>query len=293
MGYGDDIMATGDAKTARAEHPNAKVVFADPDNPFHNEKGKARLHWSIVYENNPNILQPGEDAEDLLVIPIFPGSRPYINYEKSRYATLGDSSDKIPIKIAYNRDFQAPRGELYFTADEIAKAEEAVAGLKPPIAVIEPLTKGANNKAWIWERWQEVVEQSDCTFVQLGADDDIPWLDGVQKIVTPSFREACAILAVCKNTGFFLGTDGGLHHAAAAIGLPAIVLWSHYSHPDNLGYEDHVNIRWDAAGSPCGLREPCIQCQRSMEMIKVNDVLVAIGIVKGNNLKGSARQTSA
>ncbi|MEQ8195752.1 MAG: hypothetical protein RIB59_14805, partial [Rhodospirillales bacterium] len=162
MGYGDDIMATGLAKRAREEHPHAKVVFADPDNPFQNEKGKTRLHWSSVYENNPNILQPGEDAEDLIVVPVFPGRRPYINYGRSRKG-LTDNGLSVRSKFAYNPDFQATRGEFFFTDGELEQAEAAAKDLTAPIVFIEPNTKDAVNKTWPWERWQQVVEKSEHT----------------------------------------------------------------------------------------------------------------------------------
>jgi ADP-heptose:LPS heptosyltransferase len=83
----------------------------------------------------------------------------------------------------------------------------------------------------------------------------------------PTFRLACAVLANCRA---FVGTEGGLHHAAAALGIPSVVLFSEFIGPDITGYKTHRNLRH--AGPACGSRLPCQGCVDSMNAISVDEV---------------------
>ena len=278
MSYGEDIIATGQARLAREEHPDAKIVFGDPDLFTANNGENFKMHWSEMYENNPNILQPDEDAEDVIIIPNYPKHRPFINYKKTKFDSVTGDETNI-LKIAYDPDFELHRGELFFTEEELATAKKRIENVQPPIVFIDWKTE-ITNKSWILDRWQSVIDKSSLNFVEFKIPDGEQKLEGTELIEVRSFREACAILKICLGKGFLLGIQSNLHHAAAALNLPAIVIWSHYGHPDILGYDDHINVRWDAAGDPCGLRSPCANCKISMEMIKVDDVLLAIQTIK-------------
>lgn len=124
------------------------------------------------------------------------------------------------------------------------------------------------NKDWGFDRWQEVVRRLP----------NVPWvqgqgktLEGVTQVDTESFRDACSLLSHCR---LFVGTDGGLHHAAAAFNKGAVVVWGGYTHPRNLGYESHKNLH--AGGEPCGNVKPCEHCKAQMDKISVEMVVKAI-----------------
>lgn len=275
--YGSDILAVGEAREICQEKPGTKVAFGDPEILSPGNQGKMKLYWSEIFENNPNILQPGENAEEVIVISNYPKSRPYINYRKSKYSQLGEHKG-LMYKVEYNADYIATRGELFFTNKEMLAGQETLKELEAPLVILNSTTT-ITNKNWIKERWEDLVTKAPYNFIQLGLKDQNPVIDGIKQIEFESFREACAFLKAAASQAVLLGVDGDLHHVAAALNMPSIVLWSHYSHPDNLGYVEHINIRWDAAGKPCGLRDSCIQCKKSMEMIKVQDVLLAIRMV--------------
>ncbi len=75
-------------------------------------------------------------------------------------------------------------------------------------------------------------------------------------VETPTFRNALAILSKAK---LFVGTDGGLHHAAAALGIPSVVIWTGFSSPRHLGYDTHRNIH--DGSEPCGtFNSVCKHC---------------------------------
>ena len=276
MDYGYDIIATGEAKIICAQNPGAKIAFGNPEVLSPSAAGKTKLFWSEVFENNPNILQPGEDVEEIIIVTNFPKSRPFVNYAKTKFTQI-DEQNKTPYKIAFHPDYEATRGELFFSDHEIAEAEKIIEDLEDPIIFFDPYAD-IPNKQWLPERWDNLIKQSSYKFIQLTYDTQMPAINGALQVNAKTFRQACAVLNAAVGRGLLLSVDSNLHHAAAAVNLPAVVLWSHYSHPDNLGYDDHINIRWDAAGKPCGLKASCIQCKTSMEMIKVSDVLSAIDL---------------
>lgn len=235
MGAGDWIMATAIAKKLHQINKRPVLIV--------NRSGQPQ--WHPVFDGNPRLARmPGRNVQRLLNCS---GSRHYI-------------AAKGPERWAWKRWDISP-GEIYLTADE--KAFGAAHGGR---ILVEPHTKVVgSNKAWIWDRWQALV---DCggEFVQVGPAGT-QLLRGVNFVETPSFRHACAVLAASRA---FVGTEGGLHHAAAALGVPAVVLFSEFIGTDITGYPQHRNLRH--AGEACGARTPCEGCRASMEAITVEEV---------------------
>lgn len=233
MGLGDDLMATAQARVVH-EATGHKVSFG---------------YWSEVFENNPRIAREGRAIE----LNNRPGRRPYILGQTDR-------------RFVFNPNYRAVPGEIWLGDDE-----RDWLGDKPPgFVLIEPHVKekvSGRNKAWPWENWQALVNRAGARkFVQPSYGKSL--LDGVSSFKVESFRQACALLS---RAGMLITTDGGLHHAAAALDRPAIVLWGHYSSPGILGYPQHINI-WDETG-PCGSLDPCSKCETAMNAISVDRVL--------------------
>jgi ADP-heptose:LPS heptosyltransferase len=64
--------------------------------------------------------------------------------------------------------------------------------------------------------------------------------------------------------------EGGLYHAAAALGIPAVAIFGGWVSPANQGYdgEDIVNLYEHMNGeSPCGQRVPCPHCRAALDRI--------------------------
>ena len=191
------------------------------------------------------------------------GARPYIDYTKT--------TDK---KIVF-RNYKASPGEIFLKPEEIPDIEGFI--------YIEPNTKGTfgGNKDWGFENWQKVVNSLPYRFVQ-------GWgrkLDGVEQINTKSFRHACGLLS---KADFFVGTDGGLHHAAAALGKPAVVVWGGLVSPKILGYDTHINLH--SGTHSCGSRTACEHCRKALEWVTVDKVIDAIRSLaepKAQRLQGS------
>lgn len=239
LGLGDWILATAEVRTLNQE-TGLQVVVVD-------KLGKPQ--WSPVFENNPRIAR--QQSPEHATLLNAPGCRPYIRFKDERRW--------------YWQDWDKAPGELYFSQAEREFGEQFSGRI-----MVEPNTKVQDgNKAWSWGRWRELVHGREDRFIQCGKP-------GVRRLpnvlfVETTFRLACAVMAVSKA---FVGTEGGLHHAAAALGTPAVVLFSEFIEPRYTGYDSQKSIRH--AGESCGNRFPCSGCRASMEAITVAEVLEAL-----------------
>lgn len=238
MGIGDAIMSTAAAEFV----PEGKrAVFGNT----------LRAMWSEVWEHNPKIA--GTAGRDTVWIPDYPGHRPY---------TLGAKDGKF----IYNPAFRAPYGKLYLLDEERDWAKQRISG---DYIVVEPTVKDNDvslklgvNKAW--RGWDSLFSQTkDLPWVQLGTKKP-----QVRQVRTETFRQAMAVLAGAK---LLVTTDGALHHAAAALGIPAIVLWGGVVSPKILGYPTHINI-WNGAEMCGSATHYCQHCHDAMDSISVEQV---------------------
>ena len=204
-----------------------------------------RPQWHPVFEGNLRIArEPARNVQRLINAG---GARPYIASKTATY-------------WIWKRWDIAP-GDIYLTP-----AERNFALPHAGSILVEPNTKvPESNKAWIWDRWQELVDRGG-DFIQVGPPGTRV-LNGVEFVETDGFRSACAVLAASRA---FVGTEGGLHHAAAALGVKAVVLFSEFISPEFTGYPSHRNLRH--AGGACGSRVSCAGCRASMAAITVDEV---------------------
>ena len=247
MGYGDEIMATAQAREVHRA-TGYKTFFGE---------------WTKIWLNNPYIAKNHSKA---VQVRNMTGDRPYV-------------LNQTPDTVIFNPNFRAVPGELYFTEDEQKAAKAACKGLHDFI-ILEPNTKDTfskGNKKWSWGRWQQLADRlrEDYTVAQFDYGERM--LDGVKQIKAKTFRTGCACLELCD---LFIGSEGGLHHACAALGTKAVVLWSGYSHPLQLGYADHFNLRADNS-PPCGKKVACNHCKDMMERITVEQVEEAVSTLLG------------
>lgn len=164
---------------------------------------------------------------------------------------------------------KADRDRLYYDHTYRVKPGAVIVRKRPHEAgyvVIEPGAK-RRNKQWPVDRWQAVADKVD-NVVELGTS---PRLKGVRHIRTNTIHDAIDVLS---GASLLITTDGALHHAAAALGVRAVVLWGGFSSPDVLGYDAHTNI-WDG-DKPCGNLKKCPHCTAKMAAITPADVLEAL-----------------
>lgn len=245
MGYGDWIISTADVKRVN-EETGLPCKIGD---------GTRYYFEGQIHKNNPRIVDKDFSGKHVWV-PNYPGSRPYIK-EITRK------------RIVFNDGYKVSPGEIYFTEKELSFLPEVLP--KEPFIVVEPNVKSQYghtiNKAWCDHYWDRVFNE-DLPFVQLG--DEIK--PRTKHIRTKSFRSA---LAVLSKAALFVGTDGGLHHAAAAFGIPAVVIWTGFTSPKHLGYSSHINLH--DGSEPCGTHDgKCLHCRKKAEAILPEMVIQAI-----------------
>ena len=140
--------------------------------------------------------------------------------------------------------------------------------------MVQKLVKAqAINRDWGFANWQKVVDalKDQVVFIQ-------PYSGKVKLLsnvipVECHFRNAISIL---KNCDLFVGTNGGLIQAAAAINKPAINILGGWIPPDIIGYKFHTNFYVEDLESPCGSKIECQHCKRCMSQIKVDDIISSI-----------------
>ena len=243
MGYGDEIMVTALARRLRLQKGDGLPVRIVDRN------GSARRN--IMWDGNPDITQGvGKAAHNLLNAP---GHRHYI--ESKRW-------DKWTWK-----PWDASPGFIYLNDRE----EELAAQYAGKIIVMPHIKALASpNKAWGWIAWTRLVRmagEKGIALTQLGTSSEA-LLMGAHSITTSSFRDACAILSRARAAVLL---EGGLHHAAAAFNVPAVVLFGGFISPDITGYSMHTNLF--TGGAACGSRQACDHCKAAMKAITPELVL--------------------
>lgn len=235
-------MASADAREASIRHGGVRCVFGDGKNRYYSE----------VFDNNPRVAKEPNFGETYAWVANYPSHRPYI-----------EKTDKH--RFHFREDFKASPGELYLTDHEKNK---------PSYVIIEPNVKEqfmmGRNKDWGYSNWMAVIEKLDLPWCQLGWE--VKRLGTVRREPTKKFRSALGFLSKAK---LLVTTDGALHHAAAALGIPAVVIWGGLASPKNLGYDAHTNL-WHG-DEPCGTHsDPCDHCRKALAKVTVEEVVKAV-----------------
>jgi ADP-heptose:LPS heptosyltransferase len=245
MGYGDDLMITGAARVMQQRDPRRVRPML-----------RNLPQRSAVYLHNPRIAGPDERGSfQLLHCRDQHENRPY-------------HCSKSKTRWGYNLNFRPERGELYFS-----EAERAFGEMHAGRVVIEPNIKpsASPNKQWGRQRWQalaHMVTAAGLRPVQLGPPGTLR-LEGVDLIETNGFREACAVLARARAAVL---PEGGLHHAAAACNVPAVVIFGGFTPVELTGYAGHINLG-ASLGEACGWRIRCAHCEAAMAAIEPHYVM--------------------
>lgn len=252
IGYGDEIVASGMARGAAAR--GKRIAFGD---------GRKIIwgpHCAAIFKGNPNVAAPGSEGDkDIEWIGYYKGKRNY-----NRPGGRG---------WLWNYDFRPAPGEIFFDVEEQKRAES----VKPGFVLIEPnvpVQKGiAPNKQWPVSRYQEVANRlmaSGYRVLQCDYNGANHRLNGVERIMTASFRDA---LAVLSRAALYLGPEGGMHHGAAALGIKGVVIFGGVIPPAVTGYDFHANLA--AGGEACGSTSRCEHCRLAMDAITVDQVYQA------------------
>lgn len=252
MGIGDDIIATSMARGSADRGELA--AFGDG----------TRIIWGphseMVFKNNPNIAKPGQERlANLKWHHYYKGHRIYNKAGVGRWL--------------WNYDFSVSPGELFLS--NLHPRDDKLIIVEPNL----PNKPCSPNKDWSVSKWAKLTEElihrgwRVRQFDYGGPHRVAPWLS------TPSFRHAADFL---KSARLAILPEGGLHHAAAAVGTPAIVLFGGFVPPRVLGYDSHANLTGGAEA--CGSFRSCSHCAGAMAKITVDQVLHEVEKVLGGQI---------
>jgi len=237
MGFGDEIMALG-----RIE---ALYNATGKPHSIRNKAGETRTHE--LWRGSPAW---GKNAPEHIID--CPGARPYIKDFVSQ-KTTGQ-------RIIYNHDYRARAGQIWLT-----DLERAFCDIDHEFAVVSPLVKdnASPNKQWGIENWEKAIENFPIPVYQLG-DHGTKIIKGARHFVTPTMRLAAAVV---EKASVVMTNEGGLHHLAAAMDTPAVVVFGAFIPPYLTGYSQHVNLAVETPEGFCGSWTPCQHCKNAMVQI--------------------------
>jgi len=208
-----------------------------------------------LWDGNPRIAKHGQ-------LGVFQTLRPRENYLRPYCA------EKTLERWTW-KPYRPPAGEIYFSAHE-----KAFGKLNERKIILGPsLKRGASpNKQWGAERWAKLaLLLADCgDLVQCGEAEQYS-LPGV-KFISTSIRQAAALIASAR---IVICGEGALHHIAAAVGIPAVVIYGGYISPESTGYDGQFAF-FRGGGLGCGMRIPCAHCAKAMASITSEEVAAAV-----------------
>jgi ADP-heptose:LPS heptosyltransferase len=250
MGLGDQLMASGMARGAASR--GRRIAFGNGIEVLWDQ------HSAEVFRGNPNVAVPGsQHADDVDWIPYYKGHRLYNRHDKAKD------------RWVWNMEFRAAPGEVFLDKAERRAGSRYGSGF----VLIEHQTvkwkSVAPNKDWGRDNYQSVADQlkrDGYRVVQFVYDDTVA-LVGVERLKTNSFRDALAVMA---NAALYIGPEGGSHHGAAAVGIPAVVLFGGFIPPSVTGYPTHANMTGGAEA--CGSLHACPHCKAAMAAISVDEI---------------------
>lgn len=275
MSYGDRLMALGDAWALHHSDPQKRRVAIGDGRRV--DESQSDLSWGLNFLASAADVARGEAVQ---WVHSYPHHRPYIDYAAMRAALgwrwylkhIGFGPTRLLGRYLFNLGYRATPAPIKLKPEELALVAEWSA---KPFVALEPFIKtGAPpSKQWPVQRFAEVARRlsQDIAVYQISAPDS-PALEGVPQIRPRSFRESMAYL---KAARLYIGPEGGLHHAAAAVGTRAVVVYGGFTSPLITGYHFHTPLTGGAQVA-CGTRYGmCPHCREHLENISVDEVLAA------------------
>lgn len=265
MGLGGYLTWTAAAREIRNHIGDAKIL------PIETHGNFIKTIKSEIFKNNPDFCQAWKN--ELFVLP-FVLNNPETNYcKKDTHEKAMHRYDKHIIEQiceSFGIENPALKCRIELTSEEKINIKNIVDKLPESFVTIntdvnEEYTK---NKFNIFNYWQAVVDElkDKITFVQVGIKGKT-LKNAIDLTGKTSFREAAGIIGKSRC---FVGSEGGLVHAATAFDIKSVVVISSFIHPRLVAYPGNINV-WlnnDNHG-PCGMKVRCDACHDNMNYLDV------------------------
>ena len=243
MGFGDALIAAAQAQEYFAQDPERGPIVM--------MSGAGKVRWNPVWLHNPVIWVPGSNVIPHRNLKTGGGYLPYLQHPYSTETGWRFTNWRV-------RDHRPN----YYLQESERWPGEAMRDRLGPFYILEPTADRKHvNRRPLRAFWDSLATELQHVMpipgVQLLHAQAEYLRGGFTPYVHEEFRQAVAMLAAAD---LLITTEGGLAHAAAAVGTPAVVLWGGNVSVDNLGYPEHVNLVDDGPRTPCGTLVECDHC---------------------------------
>ena len=282
MGLGGYLTWTAAARAVK-KHINNQIKII----PIESHGNLLKTIKSDIFKNNEDFYQNWEN--NCFTLP-FILNNPKTNYcKKDTPEKAIHRYDKHIIEqICENFGINNPELKCILKLDkeEQKKVDNLTKNLPENFVTIntDVNSEYTQNKFNLFEKWQNIVDllKNDITFVQIGLKGK-KLKNAIDLTDQTTFREAAGIIGKSK---LFVGSEGGLIHAATAFDVPCVVVISSFIHPDLVKYPNNINI-WlnEDNHGPCGMKIYCEKCHNNMKKLDEKIVCTAIRKKLGDNKK--------
>ncbi len=224
---GDVLISTAAVAELRKKFPDSHIRYVCHPSAF------------PILEGNPDINEVTSENKqaDKIIAFQYPMKLGYPDIPMNRHlgTYFADDAD-----VTLPSDWKPV---LHLLADNQVKLEH-----KKPIVTFAVKTGWSKYKDWPFERWSELIKLfPGFQFIQLGAVGE-PKIEGAQYMCGKlTIRESFSVL---KQSNLFIGLDSVFNHAAAALEVPAIILFGSTS-PIGSGYPNAMNLWANLECGPC------------------------------------------
>ena len=273
MGLGGYLTWTAAARSVRMQLQDQIKIL-----PIESHGNFIKTIKSDIFKNNKDFYQDWEN--DCFTLP-FVLNNPQTNYcKKDTPHKATHRYDKHIIEqICEYFGINNPELKCVINLDEeeLKRVNDLTENLPDNFITInvDVNTEYTKNKFDLFDKWQNIVNElkEEFNFVQIGLKgrrlENTIDLTGMT-----SFREAAGVIG---KSNLFVGSEGGLVHAATAFNTPSVVVITSFIHPDLVKYPGNINI-WlnDDNHGPCGMKIYCEKCHNNMK--KLNEGMVCEAI---------------
>lgn len=199
------------------------------------------------------------------------------------------------IALNFGLEVYKPRSFMSFLSseeDEVNRLLDCY-NIKSPFVVVEPNTNRdwfGDLRAWPATRWQKLVNDiyenyPEVSIVQTGVSGEVTLSNVIDMVGKTDFRQACLMI---KRASLFIGTEGGLMHAASAVDAPSVILWGGVTLPEFAGYpHQHTIICHYVSCAPCGNLGWCDNGRKCMNFIEPDAVYAAASVLLDSKTAGA------
>lgn len=268
MGFGGELMWSSVAREIHERTGRQVVPCRFVDDKFY-------VIESEIFRNNPRFVFDSSGIPLVL-------NNPNTNYCKQDTPTRAihryDRHVIEQICEAYGIPDPKLKCELFFTEAEYNRVDELERLIGGPFVVIEPNVKNEYgvNKEYSFGKWQLVANEllsNSIKLVQTG-QPGVKVLDGVIDLTgCLTFREAALLVS---RSRLLVASEGGLMHAANAVGTRAVILVTGFIHPTMTCYPENTNIWIGAEHGPCGMKTQCLKCLAEVQAHDWREISTAV-----------------